>query len=163
MSRRLSLVLIGLLLAGCSSRHRKAKRAEGNYDLGTPGGDWEKVAPGGADFAWHHPDLAASIYTDSNCKSRFDDSPLPRLAESMVFGIARGEPLRDEARVIDERAGVVRTWDGRLDGVPVQLGVAVLKKHECVYDLTVVAPPASFPASWDAFERVLAGFATHER
>ncbi|MCB9781005.1 MAG: hypothetical protein H6742_20720 [Alphaproteobacteria bacterium] len=163
MSGRLPILLAMLVLGGCSARHRKAKRAEGNYDVGVPGGDWAKVEPGGADHAWHHVDLGASIYTDSNCESRFDDSPLPRLASSMVFGIARGQPLRDEERVIDERAGLVRTWQGQLDGVDVQLGVAVLKKHDCVYDVTVVAPPDSFEASWDAFERVLAGFRTHER
>lgn len=163
MKRFVALAVSALLLSACAPKKRQARKAEGNYDIGAPGAGWEAVKPGGADFAWFHSELGASIYTDSNCLVRFDDSPLSRLTDGMVFGVAEGEPLRDEERSIDGRAGLLRAWDGRLDGVPVRIGVAVLKKDRCVYDLTLLAPPDGFAAGWDAFERVLAGFATHGR
>lgn len=164
MSPRHALLLVGLLaLPACASRHRKASRLEGHYDTGSPGDAWEKVDPGGADYAWFSPDLAATIYADSNCGSRYDDRALDALADSVAFGMVMDEPLSQEARTIDGRDGLVRTADGTLDGVAFRLGVVVLKKDQCVYDLLLVSPRSRFDQAWDGFESVLAGFATRGR
>ncbi|NOY25032.1 MAG: hypothetical protein GXP62_04080 [Oligoflexia bacterium] len=153
------LTFVGVLSSGCLGGH-KATRQEGHYDVGSPGEAWIIVRPGGADHAWVHDGISASIYTDSNCATRFDDRPLDRLADSVVFGIATSKPLRDETRTIDGRDALIRVVDGNLDGVVVRIAATVLKKDDCVYDLLYIAPPATFDTGWDSYEAVLAGFAT---
>lgn len=150
-------VLLVLALSGCAAG-RKAARSEGRYDTGDPGLGWSRVPAGGADRAWYNAELGSTIYADSNCQSRFDDRPLASLADSMAFGMVMGEPLREEARAIDGREGLVRVVDGRLDGVDFRLGLAVLKKDSCVYDLTLVAPPSTFDQGWEGFQAVVDGF-----
>lgn len=156
----LSALVAAALLAGCASKHRQARRLEGRYDLGDPGQGWAAVDPGGADRAWYSEGWQATLYADSNCGARYDDRDLPALANAVAFGMATGQPLHQEERAVDGRDGLVRTVDGSLDGVAFRLGIAVLKKDACVYDLLLVAPRASFEQAWPGFEAALAGFRT---
>ena len=50
---RLALGLALLFAAGCAAR--RARRAEGRYDLSMPSAEWREAAGGGADHAWFHP------------------------------------------------------------------------------------------------------------
>ncbi|MCK6502885.1 hypothetical protein L6R53_05730 [Myxococcota bacterium] len=154
------LAALALLALPACAGGRHARRLEGRFELGQPGDTWTRVKPGGADQAWYHGGLSASIYADSNCATRFDDRPLDKLAQAAVYGVATSAPLRTEDRTIDGRDGHLRVVDGRIDGVTVRIGVAVLKKDECVYDLVYMAPPTTFDTGWDAFEQVIGGFRT---
>ncbi len=151
------LLGLALLLGGCTG-HREARRLEGRFALGDPQGEWRSVKAGSADRAWFHNGIGASIYADSNCATRYDDRPLQKLAEAVVYGIGSGEPLREEARSVDGRDAWLRVVDASIDGVTMRVGVLVLKKDECVYDLLYLAPPTTFDSGWPAFESVLAGF-----
>lgn len=158
MSRVLVYVL-ALALISCSA-NRRAKRLEGRFDLGDPGSGWARVDSGGADQAWFHTGIAGSIYADSNCAERFEDGPLEDLLVHLTAGIARGEHLEEQRMTLDGRDAVMRTWNGALDGIAVQVGAAVTRKHECVYDVVYIAPPARFAEGWPAFEAVVGGFQT---
>lgn len=150
---------LALLLTACTG-HREARRLEGRYALGQPQGEWRTVKAGSADQAWFHDGIGASIYADSNCATRYDDRPLAKLAEAVVFGIGSGPTLREEPRSVDGRDAWLRVVDANIDGVSMRVGVVVLKKDECVYDLLYLAPPTTFDSGWPAFESVLAGFRT---
>ncbi|RME28620.1 MAG: hypothetical protein D6798_01980 [Deltaproteobacteria bacterium] len=150
-------LLMLMLLTACGAS-RQARRLEGRYQTGDPGPGWTRVRPGGADRAWYSDDLHATIYTDSNCATRFEDRPLDKLADSALLGMSAGEPDLSETRTIDGREALVRRQSGVLDGVPFELGIAVLKKNECVYDFLLVSTPGGIDRAWDAFEAVLAGF-----
>lgn len=154
---RVRASLSGLLLLAACGAHRGAARLEGQYSLGDPGAGWTRVRPGGADQAWHNSKLGATIYADSNCGERFDDSPLGRLHESLVGGVA-GKPEREETRTLDGREALLRVVDGRVDGVPIRVGAVVLKKDACTYDMVYIASPERFDEGMDAFERVLSAF-----
>lgn len=159
----LTLALPVILLGGCAksparTAHDRAARREGRYDLGDPGDGWKRQRAGGADQTWYNAELFASIYADSNCKSRYQDGPLVDLITHLTFGIARGEPLVDQRRTLDRREALLRTYDGALDGVKVKVGAVVTKKHRCVYDLLYIAPPATFDRGWDDFMQVVEGF-----
>jgi hypothetical protein len=167
VSRRIHLVgvmLVGAsLLAGCAkspakTANDKASRREGRYHLGDPGDGWRRQRAGGADHTWYHPELFASIYTDSNCKSRYQDGPLVDLITHLTFGVARGEPVFEQRRTLDRREALLRQYEGSLDGVAVTVGAVVTKKHRCVYDLLYIAPPSTFDQGWDDFMQVVEGF-----
>jgi hypothetical protein len=157
------LLFLPALALGCKkdpakADARKAARAEGRYELGDPGVGWQVERPGGADKAWFHPDHGAAIYTDSNCGSRYEDSPLSDLVTHLTYGIARGEAVSEQALRIDERDALMRVYEGALDGVAVKVGALVTKKHRCTYDMLFIAPPATFDAGWPDFVTVAEGF-----
>ncbi|MCB9744761.1 MAG: hypothetical protein H6741_12610 [Alphaproteobacteria bacterium] len=165
--RALALACAALALATACGPIRKAtrdaERLEGHYQLGDPGDGWRTVPSGGADRAYRNKDLAATIYTDSNCGPRYEDRPLPDLAKTMLGGVAdlKVPPVLEETRQLDGREAYVARRPGELDGVTVELGVVVLKKDYCVYDIVLIAPPGGrFDDAWLSYEQLVAGFRT---
>lgn len=156
---RLALALLVFAVGCMPSSHVRAKRLEGRYELPAPGDGWLAVDPGGADHAWYNAALAATIYTDSNCGPRYTEARTEDLATELVAGLREVTTERDEYRPLGGREGVLRVHAGRLDGVPVKVGIGVVNRGACTYDLHFIAPPESFDRGWTAYEQVLAGFA----
>lgn len=156
----LGVALLGVILVGaaCAKRGDKGPRGEQRYALGQPGGGWQPMDPLSADQAWYHPARSATIYADASCGARYEDGELDALLKHLTFGVARGEPLRDEPLTLDGRAALVRSFEGRLDGVAVRVGAMVTKKHDCLYDVLYIAPPARFDEGWADFVQVVQGF-----
>jgi hypothetical protein len=149
---------------GCQSKaQKKPSGSEGRFAIAAPVGAWHKVSPGGADKAWYHPDIGASIYFDSNCKERFEDGRLEDLITHLTFGLVQGAPLREEVLMLDGREALLRVYDGKMDGVPVRVGAVVTKKNECLYDGVYVASPSEFDTQWNAFVEVISGFKTKDK
>jgi len=157
--KRLAALGALLLLAGCMPASWQAARAlEGKYRVGSPGEGWLSVAPGGADHAWVNKDAGASLYTDSNCGPRFQESRVEDLATEMVSGLQGATLDLEVVRAIGPREGVVRTHTGRLDGVPVRLGISVVNHDMCTYDFVIIAPMGKLDELWPGYEAVLDGF-----
>jgi hypothetical protein len=155
----LAVGLIALQSVGCAGR--QASRMEGRYTLGDPGDGWRSVRPGGADFAWYNESLRATLYGDSNCADRFEDGPLRDLAKHLTVGIADEELLFEETHSLAGREAYTARRRGQLDGVAVEVGVTVLKKDACVYDMVLIAPPGEpFEAAWSDFRGAVSDFQT---
>jgi len=153
--------VIVLVLACASKEVRLSSRMEGRYELPVPVGDWESVRPGGADHAWWSSDLTASFYVDSNCGVRFEDVALPRLVDSQLNGVSLGDPLAEEYFTLDGREAYTRLTLGRIDGVPVELAVTVMKKNQCTYDFVLVAPRGDkFAEAWTQVRSTIQEFQT---
>lgn len=153
------LVLGATLLTSCMpSSYRQARKLEGRYQSGEPGNGWKRVAAGGADNAWFNEDIGASIYTDSNCGPRYQESRVEDLATELVAGIFDLTTERDELLNIGDRQGVLRVHHGTLDGLTVALAVGVVNRNTCNYDFTYIATPETFERGWDAYLAVINGF-----
>jgi hypothetical protein len=152
------------LLIGCGGKSRpltSGKRtSEGNYDVGKPGAGWARVAPGGADRAWFHSTIGASIYIDSNCQARFEDKPLSALVTHLTFGMAQGDPVSEERLTLDGRTALMRVNRGTVDGVKVQIAAVVIKKNRCIYDALYISSPSGFDTGLSGFQQVILGFET---
>jgi hypothetical protein len=150
------------LLIGCGGRSRpltsKQGASERNYDVGKPGAGWVRLAPGGADKAWLHGKTGATIYTDSNCKARFEDKPLAALVTHLTFGMAHGDPISEERLTLDGRAALMRINRGTVDGVKVQIAAVVIKKNRCIYDALYINSPGDFDSGMSGFNQVILGF-----
>ncbi|MED5371681.1 MAG: hypothetical protein VX899_11740 [Myxococcota bacterium] len=154
------MTLMLLAVIACAGRReaRHGLKAEGQYVLGELPG-WERLKDaGGADYAWRNPQ-GAVIFADSNCGPNYEDSKLEDLTEKQLAGISEGEPLLSTPLSLAERSALQEQYLGRLDGVPVALGITVVKKHFCVYDFVLIAPRgASFDAAWPAYASAVEGF-----
>ncbi len=153
-------VLVALALAGCAARQaRVAQALEGRYRTGTPGDPaWTAAQPGGADRAWWNASLKASIYTDSNCGTRFEDAPLHVLVNRLLSGIADRQDVDERKLPVAGRGALYRARRGTLDGVPIQVGAVVVKKDACTYDFVLIAHPDAFEAALPALWEVIEGF-----
>jgi hypothetical protein len=158
----LAASLPALLLGGCASKSdREARKAEGSYELGELPG-WERMKnPGGADYAWTKTSIGASIFADSNCGPRYEDSKLEDLVDKQLAGLREGDPLLSEQLTLSDREALRTRQLGRLDGIPVELGVTVLKKHFCTYDVVLIAPRGQpFEEAWADYVGAVDDFRT---
>ena len=147
------------LAAGCMpASWRQARLMEGKYTIGAPGGGWTSVPPGGADHAWVNKSAGASIYTDSNCGTRYRETRVEDLATELVAGFQGVTQDLEVRQAIGPREGIIRTHTGRLDGVPVRIGVGVVNQDLCTYDFILIAPIGQLDALWPAYQAVLDGF-----
>lgn len=161
MTRNVVALVVLSLLVGCMpSAHKRARKLEGRYAVGDPGAGWAPVEPGGADKAWYHDGLGATIYTDSNCGTRFSGARTEDLATELAAGLHNPSVLFEETLGLDGRNGVLRTVSGTLDGIAVQVAFAVVNKDRCTYDLLFIAPPGRFDEGWPSYQAVLDGFET---
>ena len=154
--------LLGCIKQGPSdgTNRKRQSKTEGGYTVDSPGTGWSKIKPGGADKAWYHSESSATIYFDSNCQERFEDGKLTALLTHLTFGVARGEPTRQEALMLDGREALLRVQPGLIDGVTVKVGAMVTKKDGCLYDGLLIAPPSTFENHWSTFATVVASFKT---
>ena len=141
-------------LVGCAS----SQKTEANsYSISAPDGDWVRQKPGSANYAWTSKSLSATIYSDANCGARYEDGELGALIDHLVFGIAVDVPILEETLTISNRDALLRTYDGKIDGVQVKIGAMVAKKHDCLYDVLYIAPRDQFSNGWNQYRATASG------
>jgi hypothetical protein len=114
-------------------------------------------APPG-DFAYYNASLGATVYADSSCGKKYDDSPLTVLSNHLTMGFEDVEQVDQSAGELSGRGSLERISKANLDGVPVMLATTVVKKDICVFDLILIARPDSFEAALADYRSLRDGF-----
>jgi hypothetical protein len=117
---------------------------------------WQRVRIAGADLAYRDEAREGSTMFDVRC-GRGSDAPLTVLTEHLIMGTTARDFVSQETLPLDDREALHTLMRAKLDGVPMQYDIYVLKKDGCVYDLVYVAPPARFTAGSADFERFALG------
>lgn len=140
--------------AGTTSQQLRYRTAE------APAGWRTGQAPPG-DFAYYNARLGATVYADSSCGKKYDDSPLTVLSNHLTMGFEEVEQIDQSAAELSGRGSLERISSAALDGVPVMLATTVVKKDICVFDLILIAPPESFESALTDYRVLRAGFEAH--
>ncbi|MBF5045010.1 hypothetical protein FGE12_21590 [Aggregicoccus sp. 17bor-14] len=151
---RPSLLLLLLPLLGCAAPR---PRPEGGYQVGLPGAPWRPLGVKDNDRAYAIEGTGQLLQANATCEEH-GDPPLDVLTRHLLMGFT-DQQLRAQARVpVDGREALRSRYGAKLDGVPVELDLLVLKKDGCVYDFSYVSPPALFESRLRDFEQLVAGF-----
>jgi hypothetical protein len=126
------------------------------YRIGQPEGDWERVAVGDNDVAYHHRALG-TVSVNSTC-SDYEDVPEQALLNHLFFGTRERVFRKQEVVTLDGRGALHVLADVELDGVPISLEIYLLKKDGCVYDLSYISSRSAQSQGHPVFARVVAGF-----
>lgn len=158
MRRLLPLVLLPLL--GCTNRQfsQGVFAKDGvRYRVGELSRSWRALDVESNDVAYVSNDSPHSLAVNSTCTPTGDAS-LQVLTQHLLMGFTDREMVSEERRAMDGRDALRSRYKARLDGVPVEMMLVVLKKDGCVYDFTYLSPPGRFDEKRDSFERVLSEF-----
>ena len=117
---------------------------------------WRRVSIEGADLAYRDEAHDASVLFDVRC-ARGSDAPLTVLTEHLIMGTTDRDFVTQDTVPLDRREALHTLMRAKLDGVPMQYDIYVMKKDGCVYDMVYVAPPARFTAGAPDFERFALG------
>ncbi len=122
--------------------------------------EWRRVSIEGADLAFRDDGRSGSALFDVRCGSRSDDAPLSALTQHLIIGTTEREYDAQDTVPFDRREALHTLLRAKLDGVPMQYDIYVMKKDGCIYDLVYVAPPGRFGEGAAAFERFASGLQT---
>ncbi len=124
--------------AGVSVRGNEVHKGPLTYRIAPPGAGWSSVDFDENDVAWvsRHGHVLA---VNSTCEGHAD-APIEVLLNHLVFGFTEKREVERRVRPLDGREAVEVHSMARLDGVPVDLTLLVLKKDGCVHDVMYVAP-----------------------
>ena len=78
------------------------------------------------------------------------------------MGFTERETVSQQLITLDGREGLRSHVTAKLDGVPVEMVMLVMKKQGCVYDFTYLSPRGQLAARLDAFEQLVAQFHTEK-
>lgn len=133
---------------------------EATYRVGDLGPAWRRIGMEDNDLAWHNEQVGAVVQVNATCDP-FQDVPLSALTNHLLIGFTDREFRSSEAVPLDGREALRSRVVARLDGVPRELLLYVMKKDQCTYDFALVAPPGeSYREAEPEFERMVAGFTT---
>lgn len=159
-------MLVLLALAACSGGPRyvrssttlDVRSAATRYHVGALPDAWRPIDVGGQnDVAFTAERLDAVVQANARCDAADNDVPIESLTQHLLIGFTE-RAVQDEAtQPMDDREARFTHIVAKLDGVPRELVLVVLKKDGCVYDLSLVAPHdgrfASARPDFDAFVR----------
>ncbi len=150
-----------LLAAGCGHTATLddgvLRKADVSVRFGAVAAGWTRIAVPGADLAYRDDAHAGSILFDVRCHDRDGDAPLVALTGHLIMGTTERDVQSEETVPFDGREALHTVMTAKLDGVPMQYDLYVMKKDGCVYDLVYVAPPDRFTAGAPSFERFATG------
>jgi hypothetical protein len=127
------------------------------YRIGEVPAGWQQVSLSGNDLAFLSRSSGHSLAINATCEDT-DDPTLPVLTRHLLMGFTARATVDETTVSLDGREGLRSHVTARLDGVPVELLLLVLKKDGCVYDFTYLSPQGRFEEQRSAFEGLLAGF-----
>ncbi|SEM22948.1 hypothetical protein SAMN05444354_113101 [Stigmatella aurantiaca] len=160
-STLLTLALLALPLStGCrrvSFEDSMLSKRDVDYRIGELPKHWHRVYLKDNDLAFSEEGTGRALSINSTCEGH-DDPPLPVLTRHLVMGFTDREEQSQKLINLDGREALRSRYLARLDGVPVELEMVVLKKDGCVFDFTYIAPPGQAEERMADFDGLLAGF-----
>lgn len=156
--------IVAFALAACSAsaplQHGDFRRGNVAFHVGDAPAGWRQIHVSAADLAFRDDAREASVLVNGRCGKRDDDTPLRALTDHLILGTTERDIQKEETLTLDGREALHTIMSAKLDGVPMQYDMVVLKKDGCVYDFVLVAPPARFSEGAATFEAFVAGFHT---
>jgi len=159
------VVALGLFLAGCPSvslQGNVVSTPDTRYRIGPVPAGWTQVSLKDSDLSWVSNPRDYALWVDSTCKD-YQDVPLLALNRQLLIGFTDVQRQDQRTAQVDGREALVSRYQVKMDGVPRELGLVVVKKDGCIYDFAYVAPPGGYAAHAGEFQALWGGFATESK
>lgn len=158
---RVAFALVLALACGCGAAFDGTTYRRGGvaFRVGERPASWRPIHAEGTGLAFRDDEANATIAVSGRCGKDAEDVPLPSLTQHLFLMFTEREILQEELVPFDGREALHTVMRAKLDGVPKQFDVWVLKKDGCVYDLYFIAQPDRFDAGVPAFRKFVTGFA----
>ncbi|MCP3099161.1 hypothetical protein LZ198_09800 [Myxococcus sp. K15C18031901] len=165
MRRMMMLLVLLASLGGCrrvSFEDSVLSKHDVRYRVGELPRSWRRVWLDGNDLAFSEEGTGRALSVNATCKGH-DDPSLQVLTRHLLTGFTEREDLGQWLIAMDGREALRSRYRVKMDGVPVELELVVLKKDNCVFDFSYVAPPGTAAERMPDFDALLAGFHAERR
>ena len=127
------------------------------YEIGPLPEGWKRIDIKGGDIAFWNKALGGTITVDSTCEKNLGSDP-EALAENLLAGVTDRELIEKRNLGVDGEEAFEGVYTGRIGKFPIKVGAIVLRKGNCVYDLTYASAPDNFQQGVNIFRDFVLGF-----
>jgi hypothetical protein len=165
--RVLALAVVAAIAAGCAAKlppghwdaaARRVCAGRVCYVVGALDDSWQMVHQESAAAGWFNTRAGAIIASNASCHDDAEAAPLSALTRQLLVGYTERRILDERVVPFAQREALRTRVIAKLDGVPMELEILVLRRNGCVFDLSYAAPPGSFAVAAPDFARFVAGF-----
>lgn len=163
MRRSLPYLIAVLAMLGCGSGSFDGRVYQGQgmaFRVGPVPGEWRRIDADQTLLAFRDHAARATIAVNGRCGEDADDVPLQALTQHLFLQFTDRQIRSQKLLELDGREALRTEMSAKLDGVPMQYVVIVLKKNGCVYDFLYIAEPHTGADPEAGFEGFVRGFAT---
>ncbi len=154
-------VLAGAAFGACDGRLNKEgyfQKDRLRYRVASPdSAQWQQLKFADNDLAWVHQGSAHVLSINATCQEHGDPG-LDVLTTHLLFGFSERTLKARTTAMLDGREAMLSNYEAKLDGVPVEIDVAVMKKDDCVHDFIYVSPIGRAQEHKPEFDRLLSQF-----
>jgi hypothetical protein len=163
----LGRLVVAVVVAGCAAklppghwdaRARRVCAGRVCYVVGALASEWRMVHQESAAAGWFNNSSGAIISTNATCRDDAEAAPLKALTRELLVGYTERRIIDEELVPLQAREALRTHVRAKLDGVPMELEIYVLRRNGCVFDLAFAAPPQWFNLSQPEFARFVADF-----
>jgi len=150
-------------MGGCTGATFRGSvyRGEGfAFRVPEPPSTWKRIEVDGKALSFVDASSGTLVAASGRCKVDGEDVPLRSLVQHLFLQFTERDVVLEEVVPFDGREAMHTVVLAKLDGVPKQFDVWVLKKDGCVYDLYCIADPAEFDDAVGPFRTFAQGFST---
>lgn len=141
--------------------HQVVSKKGASYRVGDLPPVWARAQVPQNDLAWYTPGTGHALSVNASCDQR-EDASLEILTRHLLSGFTERQEVSHELQVLDAREALRSHYQAKMDGVPVELLLVVLKKDHCVYDFTYVSPLGRYAERVGDLETLVQGFHTEQ-
>jgi hypothetical protein len=156
-------LVFSLGLAGCTGASFSGSVYRGPgyaFRVPSPPTTWRRIEIDGKALSFVDEANGALIAASGRCKVDGEDVPLKSLVQHLFLQFTERDVISEEVVPFDGREAIHAVVLAKLDGVPKQFDVWILKKDGCVYDIYCITDPADFDEAVAPFREFVHGFAT---
>ncbi len=137
----------------------KVLTEKSSYEVGLLPAGWNRVhIPPYRTISFYNKKYRSTIETDAFCDESYDDASLKVLTTHLQFALTDKKVRLEKTFTLDQRGAYRSVVDGKVDGVLILLDTVVVKKDNCLFDFSLVAPPYHYENASDDFEIFFRGF-----
>ena len=153
--------VLGFVACASSTWDGQVYRGEAvNFRAGPIPATWRRLDADDALLAFRDAARDLVISVNGRCGKDSDDVPLEALTQHLFVYFTDRQIMTQGKISLDGREALRTELLAKLDGVPRQFVVFVLKKNSCVYDFIFIARPSVDARAKAEFDQFVTGFST---
>jgi hypothetical protein len=134
------------------------EKEDTSYIIGSLPDTWKRIEIKGGDLAFLNQQDNSTITVNSTCDKNKIKYSLNALSNTLLIGIDDRKLIQSRERKISGEIALQRISEGNVSGVPIKISTVVLKKGDCVYDMSYSSTRGNFDKLLGEFNEFVSRF-----
>jgi hypothetical protein len=134
------------------------EKEDTSYIIGSLPDTWKRIEIRGGDLAFANEQDNSTVTVNSTCDKNKIKYNLKALSNTLLIGIDDKKLIESSERMVSGEVSLQRIYEGNLSGVPIKISTVVVKKGDCIYDMSYSSAQDNFDNWFGEFNEFVSRF-----